>query len=576
MGRWHLRLWWWQPDCRVRASRRATVTVTIVATVMVILACGGGTTTVATPPAPYDLVGGVWDGYNGISVNPQWQSNVQAVDAQGVRPPTPSMCGGRPWLAPCTTQHPAIDDPGRYSLTDTICGQGGGLTHGHANWRVAAYTGRIYWESHSSPVGNDDDYSLDLFNPWGAGSTLTDGGRIHVEFNSHETIDRFATSWWQAFHSAVDQGDDQAHAMIDHKDVMVIGVMGLDFVHGDGGAELHPTYAMAVHVKDDPNDDEWAFFARNWGDEGFCSDGGSVLWNTQSIFLQLTRPGATAYTVTQYELASAQQASAKTFSMQNGAAVGIRLDFPPPDVNNEQLYDGDIHLKWTVPNVPVATPTPPISCIEQNGGARADIEATTDALVQMMTPGQRAAYEAMLPVVAPAALNSATVSLEHVDTPPPIYPPPSESHASGGPKPPTIAVMADPERVAQQEQSAHALLAAFGGQWPSGFRWPGVEAMPGLIVFAGEPGSPAEKVCISSVGTADVHLGQMTITGPDAADFTITANDCPAVLASGARCHVLISFTARGQGDRTATLNIADDAGDSPQTVMLDGPGFIG
>jgi hypothetical protein len=43
-------------------------------------------------------------------------------------------------------------------------------------------------------------------------------------------------------------------------------------------AELHPLYAIAIR-RDfgfDPKDDVWLIFARNRGDEGFCS---SKLWD---------------------------------------------------------------------------------------------------------------------------------------------------------------------------------------------------------------------------------------------------------------------------------------------------------
>jgi hypothetical protein len=134
---------------------------------------------------------------------------------------------------------------------------------------------------------------------------------------------------------------------------------------------------------------------------------------------------------------------------------------------------------------------------------------------------------------------------------------------------------ADPAQAAFINGNAQALRMAYGGTLPRDLRWPAVEAEPGSVTFSGIPGSPAQKVCISSVGTADAQLTSIAITGPNATDFTITENDCPAILPSRAKCHVLISFSAQGQGDRTATLTITDNADDTPQMVALEGAGQI-
>ena len=82
------------------------------------------------------------------------------------------------------------------------------------------------------------------------------------------------SSWWNSFHSAVDQGGSGAVSpggrMVSNKGAVVAGLIGLDSEHG-AYSELHPTYAMAIHTDSSVTDDQWAFFARNWGDEGFCS-----------------------------------------------------------------------------------------------------------------------------------------------------------------------------------------------------------------------------------------------------------------------------------------------------------------
>ena len=134
-----------------------------------------------------------------------------------------------------------------------------------------------------------------------------------IEFDSDETIDHFHTPWWKAFHQAVDlntsasdfisrveadpsvledpaelarwqdqqtlqQQLNQVYAMIGDsrpggkgKFAIVTGLLGLDTEHAGAQAELHPAYAVAIRVNDDPSDETWAIFVRNWGNEGYCS-----------------------------------------------------------------------------------------------------------------------------------------------------------------------------------------------------------------------------------------------------------------------------------------------------------------
>jgi hypothetical protein len=99
---------------------------------------------------------------------------------------------------------------------------------------------------------------------------------IYGEFDSDETIDHFQTAWWQLFHSAVDGGNAGAKDMLSGKEAIAIGLAGLDCAGHEPGqnncdVELHPIYALAIHVTNDPQHDRWAFFIRNRGDEGYCA-----------------------------------------------------------------------------------------------------------------------------------------------------------------------------------------------------------------------------------------------------------------------------------------------------------------
>ena len=72
--------------------------------------------------------------------------------------------------------------------------------------------------------------------------------------------------------------------MIDGRFAIVVGLAGLDCEHGCG-TELHPVYGLAIRVNDDPSDDTWAIFVRNWGNEGYCSQEQHLLDTTRLAFM---------------------------------------------------------------------------------------------------------------------------------------------------------------------------------------------------------------------------------------------------------------------------------------------------
>src|SRR5205807_1755724 len=82
--------------------------------------------------------------------------------------------------------------------------------------------------------------------------------------------------------------------------------------------------------------------------------------------------------------------------------------------------------------------------------------------------------------------------------------------------------------------------------------------------------SPAQNVTLTNTGGAPLNLTGITITGAQAADFAFAAgNTCPSgagSVAPGASCTISVSFTPAAPGTRAATVNITDDAADSPQS----------
>ena len=308
-------------------------------------------------PKPLNLY---WDDIdeNGMAFNPLWGYQLTRPyhgpdyypDIPTMMPkPSFGMAGGwMPWKGLTTQQ--TYTDYGWWG-----CGP-------HINWKIpVTYEGFLKWSSHSAP-GTDDDYNFYLFTRRGGGAT-THGdvrGGIMTEFDSDETIDHFHTPWWDEFHNAVDHNDAKAHSMVDQKYTIVSGVMGLDMVH-DGYSEVHPVWAMAALVKNDPNDDMWAMFVRSWGNEGYCgTDQHCIVLPKEGDqhvyrFRLPWRPGAQSVTWSH---------GPKEFlgNVDWGLDItpipnqGVIVSFYMPGHDKRPRINGSLHLQWIYP--PNVAPLP--------------------------------------------------------------------------------------------------------------------------------------------------------------------------------------------------------------------------
>jgi hypothetical protein len=236
--------------------------------------CPAGT---PVPPAPFDLVWTQSDD-SGLPFAPIWYWQTTHDGA----PPDPKPCLELPSHfddMSCSTQLPSEDLPTGWN--GTWCNYGASSPiDGHVNWFPVTYSGITDWSDHSD---SDDDYNF-IFeapqeadlpsnvsvqpgpnNPRGFSSLL-------LEFDSDETIDHFHTPWWTKFHSAVDNGPlAGASFMVLNSQSTVIGLLGLDCEHDGCRTEIHPVYALVLEADLNPDDNTWVMFARNWGDEGYCS-----------------------------------------------------------------------------------------------------------------------------------------------------------------------------------------------------------------------------------------------------------------------------------------------------------------
>jgi phospholipase C len=81
--------------------------------------------------------------------------------------------------------------------------------------------------------------------------------------------------------------------------------------------------------------------------------------------------------------------------------------------------------------------------------------------------------------------------------------------------------------------------------------------------------SAPQVVTLTNTGT-----GALTISGIAATGDFAQSNDCGSVVAVGTSCSITVTFTPTQTGSASGTITIADNASDSPQTIILSGSGI--
>ncbi len=84
--------------------------------------------------------------------------------------------------------------------------------------------------------------------------------------------------------------------------------------------------------------------------------------------------------------------------------------------------------------------------------------------------------------------------------------------------------------------------------------------------------SAAQTVTLSNTGNAALSITGMALVGPNPGDFGQMSN-CGGSVGIGANCAINVTFTPAQAGTRSASLQLSDNAGSSPQTVSLSGTG---
>lgn len=427
-----------------------------------------------TPTAsPFDLVLANFDD-NGILLNPKWAWQLpphpQFPDPGNFPNPDVSNCSSG--STNCTTQ-PTTTDDSKSCKVGGWFGQGTG--NGHRNWAPGTYEGMIYWESHSSRIA-DDDYNIRLVPPNGAGLTTANGvvaatgeKSIEMEFNAGETIDHFDTPWWNQFHQAVDKSFSAASQMISNRYAIATGLIGLDCDHSCA-TELHPVWAMAIRVNDDPSDEVWAIFIRRWGDEGFCSDNQHYLVDLQGNdfnFRLPWRPGASSFEILPSTVFKSRLGKATGPGITGAPNNSVMVSFilTAPQTGTGEMVHGELHLHWTGASIQaLSSHNINFAAIPQKESEDKP-EDRFGQLLTKMTPAQRKIFDAntagiMLKtnspdnIMLPAAVPKMVASL------------PKKLILPGSQRPHERAVP-DATKMANDQQKLKALHAVYGNTIPS-------------------------------------------------------------------------------------------------------------
>jgi hypothetical protein len=286
-----------------------------------------------------------------------------------------------------------------------------------------------------------------------------------MEFDSDETVDHFHNGWWNDFHHAVDQSHDAAADFIKGQPAIAIGILGLDCAHSCG-AELHPVYGLAIHLKTDPADDVWAIMVRNWGDEGYCSHG-AELFQRDDIRFRLPMPNATDVHFSGGQFWTKKGAPGggpwlDEIVPNEGVVVGFSLPIPVArqDGGNEDDWSyvyGDLHMTWTVSTPPKG----PLAARFNLSHSASDGHEPGQAIINRMTAIQRRVYFQTLAKPARSSAENIQVRLPPEDS--------SLHRSTARPPAPTPRPLISPY-VHGDSADAHliaALRAANGGKLPT-------------------------------------------------------------------------------------------------------------
>jgi hypothetical protein len=256
--------------------------------------------------------------------------------------------------------------------------------------------------------------------------------------------------------------------MTDGKHAIVTGLFGLDCAH-DCRSELHPVWAMAIRVEEDPSDEVWAIFVRRWGNEGFCSDKQHYLHdlpNNTYTFRLPWSPGASSGQVVQQTFHSRfGQASGPNVTFSSNQGVLVSFTLPVPQSGEGERINGELHLRWSgaaagQPPVVGLRPIVETRDVPEPVEREDDAESHVRQLVEKMTPAQRSAFNAKIP---PKTISKDGKALRPAGPPRQVTSLPARVLRSA---PGQVKSVPDARKGAENQQRLDALRAVYGPNIP--------------------------------------------------------------------------------------------------------------
>lgn len=446
---------------RERPGQTMRRTLIVAASLCLIAVSVGAQGPSTAPTASGDAFTLEWSSLdtNHFPLNPFWRGQ------RGTKLPLDSdaLCGGFPDGKPygdprCTTDTVSIDKPGRFH--GFFCDFGGGKFNGHINWRPVTFEGRTFWNDHQVEIFGDDDYTFEMFRPDASAQTVRNKGSLHLEANGDETFDRFTAGWWKEFGTA---SDADRSSSVQGLFTVASGMLNVDVVHG-GHAEVHPLYAMAMRVSHatTPTGGEyrerWAIFARNWGNEGYCSRDQHYLTNLPGDAIAIKLPLG--------PLADVRVVWADTKFRGNHPDIrgphvtrvsdGVVVRFTLPDARKHPRVHGDLVLDWrpkpsTQPTAYGAAPSR--TAVQRRREPRTELEEVLERRLsdsdrrRLAPPGYGAGADER-EVARDAAFDRV---------------PPESALAGEGPQ---VVSLENPERRAREDREAEAMCSVVQGVTP--------------------------------------------------------------------------------------------------------------
>ncbi len=230
---------------------------------------------------------------------------------------------------------------------------------------------------------DDKDLNFYLYTPDGSGASKSSSheGGLKVEFSRLETIDLLSNTspWWSSNKSKF-LSKNTLDQIINNTYAIITGMYGYDCAH-ECHTELHPAWTMAALVKDDPNDDTYAIFARNWGNEGFCSDHIFHLdlpkKDNRYIykFYLRWRPGAESVALKPIF----NQIGGVTLNITPVSQKGVIVSFGFPSPDIKPFIIGELHLSWNYPPGVSPQPYPSLEDADKNAASASKVIVLEDS-----------------------------------------------------------------------------------------------------------------------------------------------------------------------------------------------------